>query len=75
MLWIALATLALVLWTQVLGKPNPLSALFSLSFKSLMLYGILAGIALIVYGMFFANDSTSQLTPKSTETLEAHHER
>lgn len=46
---VGLAIIGWLVWTQVLGHPSPLDALLALSFKKVMILGIVTGLALVAY--------------------------
>lgn len=64
-LWAGLAVVFLFVWTQVLGKPNPLAGIASLGLVRLAAYGLIAMVVIAVLIL------VSGETESETETKEA----
>lgn len=56
-LWLGVLAIVWFVWTQVLGHPGPINSLMAMSFKKMMLYGLVACGIMVVYGLLPDNNS------------------
>ena len=56
-LWLGVLAVVWFVWTQVLGHPGPINSLMAMSFKKMMLYGLVACGIMVVYGLLPDNNS------------------